>query len=374
MTPARLRRGRVPLLLLPVRIETRFADSAGEGKGGSELWVRVYPDQITVNGHHPELTAGRARRGQRLLGRWCGGPGNPPPTRTRRRHRGAAWPARYGAPRAAWIARQTTPLNIAQRPAAPTPPGGTPSPAAAAAEPAARRQLVGLRPPWPRCCRRPGPWCWKRHVTGELHRLAGHAQPRGLAVRRRPVAGLRVPRRAAGRRGDALAGRLRRRRRRRDGAADSDHPGRAAGRLRPGPGATGCAGAGGRLRRRRRRPAERAPLLRRAHLRAPGLADQEHQRTRRPGTRETTRATPISFAVELGPAADRRPDCGRAGRGRAARRPGGDLRPRPVRRPARHARRPGHGHRAVAGHPRLLPGPAGRRRADRGASSSRPGP
>ena len=37
-----------PVLLLPVRIETRFV--------GSELLVRIYPDQIFVNAHDPRLT------------------------------------------------------------------------------------------------------------------------------------------------------------------------------------------------------------------------------------------------------------------------------------------------------------------------------
>ena len=32
----------VPILFLPFRLETRF----GQGPGGPELWVRVYPDQI----------------------------------------------------------------------------------------------------------------------------------------------------------------------------------------------------------------------------------------------------------------------------------------------------------------------------------------
>jgi len=45
---------RTPLLLLPVHLETRFVDSPA---GLSELWVRIYPDQISINTHEPELTA-----------------------------------------------------------------------------------------------------------------------------------------------------------------------------------------------------------------------------------------------------------------------------------------------------------------------------
>lgn len=42
-----------PMLLLPVRIETRFADLPS----GPQLWVRIYPDQIAIDSHDPSLTA-----------------------------------------------------------------------------------------------------------------------------------------------------------------------------------------------------------------------------------------------------------------------------------------------------------------------------
>ncbi len=66
--------GATPLLLYPVRIETRFADTGGT----SELWVRVYPDQIMVNGHHPELTSAEQAAGNDYWNTlWLAG--NPPP-------------------------------------------------------------------------------------------------------------------------------------------------------------------------------------------------------------------------------------------------------------------------------------------------------
>jgi hypothetical protein len=42
----------VPVLLLPARLETRFVTA----EYGTELWVRIYPDQVHVNSHDPVLT------------------------------------------------------------------------------------------------------------------------------------------------------------------------------------------------------------------------------------------------------------------------------------------------------------------------------
>ncbi len=50
----------VPVLLLPVRLETRYMT----GEFGTELWVRLYPDQIHVNSHDPVLTTTEMNHGR----------------------------------------------------------------------------------------------------------------------------------------------------------------------------------------------------------------------------------------------------------------------------------------------------------------------
>jgi hypothetical protein len=120
----------VPLVLLPVRIETRFlpAQDVGEpvlvrrppdGVAG-ELLLRVYPDTISTSSFEPELTDDEIGAGTAY---WTtlwdlGGP--PPEDRAR-----TAWKTlatRFGPRRAAWVVAVMTPTNIAQRPVqAPTP-------------------------------------------------------------------------------------------------------------------------------------------------------------------------------------------------------------------------------------------------------------
>ena len=84
--------GDTPLLFLPVRLETRFF--------GSELRVRIYPDQIHLNGHQERLTRAEAALGEAY---W------------RRRLRGDADGAREALVqripprRAVWVAAETRP-------------------------------------------------------------------------------------------------------------------------------------------------------------------------------------------------------------------------------------------------------------------------
>jgi hypothetical protein len=123
-----------PVLFLPVGIETRFLTNAN---GGPELWVRIYPDQVAINAHEPELTEQEIADGKAYWDVvWRAG--NPPTSSDAVKAPWRGLAQRYGAPRAAWIARQMTPLNGAAQPVAATPDGGTPSPLPVYPTPATR--------------------------------------------------------------------------------------------------------------------------------------------------------------------------------------------------------------------------------------------
>ncbi|MEJ8850705.1 hypothetical protein [Variovorax rhizosphaerae] len=98
-----------PLALLPVRLETRFftlADST------VELRVRVYPDKIHLDSHESDLLPGERDWGQHYWEQdWRAGP-----NATARADAWRQLADRFGAQRAAWIARVLAPTNPLQRP------------------------------------------------------------------------------------------------------------------------------------------------------------------------------------------------------------------------------------------------------------------
>ncbi len=95
-----------PLVLFPVRLETRFF--------GQELRIRVFPDKIHVDTHEPELTTDEVVWGKHfhtLL--WSA------KTEEAQKDAWRQLADRYGAERASWIVRQLTPTNQSDRPTKP---------------------------------------------------------------------------------------------------------------------------------------------------------------------------------------------------------------------------------------------------------------
>ena len=258
----------LPVLLLPLRIETRFLPVDGPP---AELVVRIYPDEVHIDDHDPALTPTEENDGREYWrGVWRAGPGS---------DGGAAWERLrdiHGAPRAGWIVRSTEPLNPAGRPNAPLDEGEQLQPKPRFPEPPTRpegsaaRHARGLAA---------GPFC-----GGRLRRRGAGGHCLGRACRRgapgrtgrgsgRPgcrAAGARCGRRRARRPGARLADRPRHR----GGCRDGDpHPPR-----RPDPRRTRAAGRGRRPRRRHGRDARRRP-----RATARGARAHERRGGRRPG-------------------------------------------------------------------------------------------
>ncbi|MGE0470506.1 MAG: hypothetical protein AB7L09_17840 [Nitrospira sp.] len=98
-----------PLVLFPVRLETRFVLQAADT---SELRVRVYPDTIHNDSHEPELTVDELTWGKHFWGQMWRAAGNEDREK-------AAWRQladRLDPQRAAWVARTLKPLNPEDRP------------------------------------------------------------------------------------------------------------------------------------------------------------------------------------------------------------------------------------------------------------------
>jgi hypothetical protein len=96
--------GNLPLVLLPVRLETRFFTLANSV---TELRVRIYPDKIHLDSHEPDLLPTENEWGTHYWEQdWRAG--------NDATARATAWRQladRFGAARAAWIARVLQPTN-----------------------------------------------------------------------------------------------------------------------------------------------------------------------------------------------------------------------------------------------------------------------
>ena len=102
----------LPLALLPVRLETRFF---AQPDGSQELRIRIFPDQIHIDSHEPELSDDELTWGKHFWElTWRAADDE-----ARRRLAWQQLADHFDAQRAAWIARALQPVNMQAKPAAP---------------------------------------------------------------------------------------------------------------------------------------------------------------------------------------------------------------------------------------------------------------
>jgi hypothetical protein len=105
-----------PILLMPVRLETRFKTSTVRtGKAVHQLWVRIYPDDCWIDSFDPTLTETEVSNATTYwISIWQAGGFEDQEL--------SAWQilaTRHGSGRAAWIVSQFQPANLAQKPSKP---------------------------------------------------------------------------------------------------------------------------------------------------------------------------------------------------------------------------------------------------------------
>lgn len=154
-----------PLVLFPVRLETRFFPAAG---GASLLKIRVYPDTIHADTHEPAVTAGEAEWGRHYWETvWRAA--------SDEERRKAAWrqlAERYEPQRASWVAWHLRPLNPEDRPADPIAPDAPLNPPPRFPEPPQLKIQAEpwTRPPWTRVL--PDRWMALGYVAGAVVAVA----------------------------------------------------------------------------------------------------------------------------------------------------------------------------------------------------------
>ena len=99
---------RVPILLLPVRVEVRFMT----GDDVEELWVRIFPDDVAVHTHENELTADEVASGTDYWNEVWAADQDPDQSAARRLGAWRALAGKHGGPRSAWIASRTEPATL----------------------------------------------------------------------------------------------------------------------------------------------------------------------------------------------------------------------------------------------------------------------
>jgi len=100
---------RTPILMFPLRIETRFKQTA---RGVPQLWVRVYPDQCLAESFEESLTEQEAKNAENFWAAiWRAG-GVDAEERAAWRELASA----HGVGRAGWIVKHHAPLNTGDQP------------------------------------------------------------------------------------------------------------------------------------------------------------------------------------------------------------------------------------------------------------------
>lgn len=154
-----------PLVLLPVRLETRFSAAA---TGESAIKIRVFPDTIHTDTHEPGVTLSEAEWGRHYW-RTVWRAGND------EERRKAAWrqlAERYEPQRASWVAWHTRPVNPQDRPANPVGPEQPLSPEPRFPEPPQLNIQADswTRPPWTRVL--PDYWLAIAYLNGAVISIA----------------------------------------------------------------------------------------------------------------------------------------------------------------------------------------------------------
>jgi hypothetical protein len=154
-----------PLVLLPVRLETRFFPVA---TGGSLVKIRVFPDTIHTDTHEPGVTLSEAEWGRhywRTLWRAAN-------DEERRKSVWRQLAERYEPQRASWVIWHMRPLNPEDRPANPIEPDTplTPEPRFPEAPQLNIQEEPWTRPPWTRVL--PDHWFALAYVSGAVVSIA----------------------------------------------------------------------------------------------------------------------------------------------------------------------------------------------------------
>lgn len=175
---ARLLSSDLPILLFPVRLETKFVDVDDDSQGVKQLLVRIYPDdKIAVQTHENRLTEDEKESGEIYWKTvWYKGQSNIDA-------RKKAWGTlvlRYGAARAAWIVRvlEEHLQNKDQWPADESDEGRVPKPSF---KPIELKPISWTMPPSTRIM--PDRWVVITYIGNqETHRVVGNPIPPNLNV------------------------------------------------------------------------------------------------------------------------------------------------------------------------------------------------